>query len=127
MAVWILAAHFLFALIVVGGLVAVSHVLGERHRDRDTDERFESGLAPVGEARGRFPVQFYLVAIAFLIFDLEVVFLVAWAVVARAAGWPALLGMAAFAVMLLVGLLYEWRTGVLDWSAPDANEEGAGT
>jgi len=116
MTFWFLAIHFGFAALVVGGMLAVSHVLGERHRDQDTDVPYESGAAPVGPARGRFPVQFYLVAIAFLIFDLEVVFFVAWAVVARAMGWPALAGMVGFTVVLLVGLLYEWRTGVLDWN-----------
>ena len=132
MILWALVIHFLFAAVVVGGMLALSHVLGERHRGKDNPDRdvpYESGLAPVGPARGRFPVQFYLVAIAFLIFDLEVVYLVAWALVARTAGWPAFWAMAAFTVVLLVGLLYEWRTGVLDWgrepgSSPDARAAG---
>jgi NADH-quinone oxidoreductase subunit A len=115
MIVWILASHFLFAVIVVGGLLALSSVLGERHRDRDTAARYESGLAPAQAAGGRVSVQFHQVAIAFLIFDLEVVFFVAWALVAPELGWPALLGMLGFTVVLLVGLLYEWRSGVLDW------------
>ena len=115
MQLWSLVIHFAFAALVVGGMLGLSHVLGERHRDQDTDVPYESGLAPVGPVRGRFPVQFYLVAIAFLIFDLEVVYLVAWALVARTVGWTAFAAMAAFTVILLVGLLYEWRTGVLDW------------
>jgi NADH-quinone oxidoreductase subunit A len=103
-------------LLVLGVMYGVSYLTGERHRGRETDEIYESGIKTTGDARSRYSARFYLVAMLFVIFDLEVIFLFAWAVGAREVGWPGYLGLIAFLVILLAGLAYEWRMGALDWA-----------
>ena len=76
---------------------------------------FECGSKPVGDARLRFPVKFYLVAVSFVIFDIEVVFLYPWAVVFRQLGWFGFAAMFVFLFVLTFGLIYEWKKGGLDW------------
>jgi NADH-quinone oxidoreductase subunit A len=111
---WPLILHFVLTVLLVAAIIGASYLLGERRRDRRTDP-YESGIEPTGSARRPLPIQFYPVGIAFLVFDLEVAVLVAWAVAARDGGWSGYLAIAVFAVILLIGLLYEWRLGVLDW------------
>lgn len=103
------------AVFIVGVMLGLSYVLGQRHRDRETDEPYESGIKTTGSARLRFSAKFYLVAMLFVIFDLEVVFLFAWAVGARELGWNGYWGLLVFVLILVVGLLYEWRMGALDF------------
>ncbi len=108
---------------LVGGLVAamlvLSYVLGQRHHDRATDSPYESGIVSEGSARVRFSAKFYLVAVFFVIFDLEAVFVYAWAVAVREAGWPGYLELLTFVLILGATLAYLWRVGALDWrSAP---------
>ena len=76
---------------------------------------FECGSEPIGDARLRFPVKFYLVAVSFVIFDIEVVFLYPWAVVFRQLGWFGFSAMMVFLFVLTFGLFYEWKKGGLDW------------
>jgi NADH-quinone oxidoreductase subunit A len=105
---------------LVFGLVALilglSSILGQRHEERATGEPFESGIVLVDFARLRFPAKFYLVAVLFVIFDMETVFLFAWAVALREAGWSGYLGALVFILILIVALIYEWRVGALDWA-----------
>lgn len=115
MTLWPLAVYTGIVLLVTGGMIGISALLGERRRERATDEPYESGVVPTGSARVRFSAQFYLVAILFVIFDLEIIFLFAWAVVVLDVGWPGYAGMLFFALVLVVGLVYEWRQGALDW------------
>lgn len=102
-----------FVLVVV--ILAVSWVLGQRHREQATDEPYEAGIVSTGSARLRFSAHFYLVAILFVIFDLEAVFLFSWAVAARDLGWAGVGAAGGFVVVLVVALLYEWRVGALDF------------
>lgn len=102
-------------ILLVAGVLFLSHLLGQRHRERSTGEVFESGIVPTGNARIQFSSDFYLIAMFFVIFDLEAVFLVAWAIGFEEAGWPGFAGAAVFISLLLVVLLYEWRTGALDY------------
>jgi NADH-quinone oxidoreductase subunit A len=104
-------------LAVAAGMVVISHLLGQRHRDRATGEPFESGILPTGDAHLRFSAQFYIIAMFFVIFDLESVFIVAWAIAFRKAGWAGYAGVSAFITALLAVLVYEWRTGALDFAA----------
>src|SRR5205085_1108467 len=97
-------------------MLGLSYILGQRHRETATDQPFESGIAPTGSARLRFPAQFYLVSMLFVIFDLEAVFLVAWAVALRESGWSGYLGALVFIGVLVAGFIYEWRMGALDWN-----------
>ena len=104
---------------LVGGLVAamlgLSFVLGQRHDDRATGTPYESGIASEGSARVRFSAKFYLVAVFFVIFDLEAVFVYAWAVAVREAGWPGYVELLTFVLILGASLAYLWRVGALDW------------
>lgn len=113
---WPFVAYSTAVIALVGGLLLLSHSLGPRHRERATGEPYESGIAPTGFARVRFSAQFYLVAVLFVIFDLEAVFIYAWAVAAREAGWAGYVEVLVFIVVLLVALAYLWRSGALDWA-----------
>ncbi len=114
-----------FTLIVYGILVLVfiasqlflASWVGEKKPGVEKSRPYECGIIPSGSARFRYPVPFYLVAIFFLIFDLEGAFIFTWAVVYEEAGWPALAQMAFFIVLLLAGLFYIWKHGGLDWRA----------
>jgi NADH-quinone oxidoreductase subunit A len=101
--------------VLVAALIAASYFLGERHSDRATRQPFESGIVPVGYARFRLPVQFYLVAMFFVIFDLEAAFIFAWASAIRPAGWNGYLTILVFIAALLAALVYLWRAGALEW------------
>ena len=107
--------------VVVVGVVAVmiggSYVLGQRRRDRATGDQFESGVVPAADtdARMRFSVQFYLIAIFFVIFDLEAVFIFDWAVAFRESGWAGFIEISIFISILVAALIYLWRIGALEW------------
>ncbi len=112
---WPLVVYFFLTVLIVGGMVFLSYVLGQRHKERATGEPYESGIVSTGTAHLRFDVKFYLVAMFFVIFDLEAVFIFAWAVSLREAGWTGYLEMLFFIGILVVTLVYIWRLGGLDW------------
>ncbi len=114
-ALWPFAVYSAAVLIVAAVMVGVSSLLGERHRDPHTGVPFESGILPTGTARLRFDIKFYLVAMFFVIFDLEAVFLFAWAVAVRELGWAGYLSALVFIALLAAALVYLWRLGALDW------------
>jgi NADH-quinone oxidoreductase subunit A len=106
-------------------LTAVSHYLGPRHRPgRQADAPFESGIVAVGEARMLFPVTFYLIAMFFVIFDLEAVYLFSWAIAVRQSGWAGFIEASIFIGVLLATLAYLWRMGALGWDCVDRHNEG---
>jgi NADH-quinone oxidoreductase subunit A len=115
---WPLAAYFGAVVLLATGILGLSYVLGERHRERATGVPYESGIMPTGSARLRMPVEFYLVALFFVIFDLEAVFLFAWAIAARQLGWAGYIEVLVFVGVLVLALVYLWRQGALDWAAP---------
>ena len=123
---WPLVLYGLAALAATAALVAVSYVLGQRHREPATDVPYESGMVPTGSARLRFPSDFYLIAMFFVIFSLGAVFLFAWAVAARDAGWSGYAAMAAFVVILGTALVYLQRSGALDWKVSGRRGAGCG-
>jgi NADH-quinone oxidoreductase subunit A len=98
-------------------MLGLSYVLGQRHRDRSTDSPYESGILSEGSARVRLSAKFYLVAMFFVIFDLEAVFLFAWAVAVRETGWTGYVEASIFIFVLLAGLGYLWRVGALEWGS----------
>ena len=107
----------LFGVSVVNalGMGIASHILSPRRPTPQKSMPYESGMIPLGSTRARFSVKFYMVAISFIIFDLETIFLIPWAVQMRELGWSAFLAMSMFVVVLAVGLLYEWKKGGLEW------------
>lgn len=112
---WPLGLYFLVALVVAGSMIGLSFVLGERHSDRATGQPYESGILSTGSARVRLSVKFYIVAMLFVIFDLEAVFIFAYAVAYEEVGWAGYAGMVVFVAILVVALIYEYRMGALDW------------
>jgi NADH-quinone oxidoreductase subunit A len=119
-ALWPLAVYVGAVLLLVSGMIGMSYVLGERHREPATGDPYESGILSTGTAQVRLSVQFYLVAMFFVIFDLEAAFLFAWAVAARELGWPGYLEASVFVAVLAAALAYVWRAGGLDWGTRGA-------
>ena len=116
--VWPLVVYFALVVATAAGMIAFSWVLGERHRQRATGLPYESGVVSTGSARLRLSADFYLVAMFFVIFDLEAVFLFAWAIAARESGWAGYAAVVIFVAVLAAALAYLWRAGALDWGPP---------
>lgn len=111
-------------LIVIAVMLGLPALLGERHwrkperrHEIATGVPYESGIQPTGSAQIRLPIQYYLIAMFFVIFDLEAVFLYAWAVVVKETGWLGFIEVVIFVTVLLAALAYLWRIGALDWNA----------
>ena len=115
MTFWPLAVYIVLVGMLVTAMLSMSFVLGERHHDRATGSPYESGILSEGSARVRFSAKFYLIAMFFVIFDLEAVFLFAWAVAVRETGWAGYAEALLFIMVLLATLAYLWRVGALDW------------
>ena len=108
------------ALLVISILVTllilfISRLFGPWRPTSRKTAPYESGMKPIGPANRRYPVRFYLVAVIFILFDIEVIFFLPWAVVFRGMGLYAFLTMGVFILILTVGLIYEWRVGALEW------------
>jgi NADH-quinone oxidoreductase subunit A len=116
--------QILIAIAVAGGMIGASAVLGRRLKDPVKSMPYESGMNPIGNARERFSVKFYLVAMVFILFDIEAIFLYPWAVIYRQLRFFAFSEMLLFIVLVLCGFFYIWKKGVLDWSAEDRREQG---
>ena len=114
---WPLVAYFGGVLLVVASMLGISYVLGQHHQERATGEPYEGGMLPTGSARLRVAAPFYLIAMFFLLFDLEAVYLFAWAVAARESGWPGYFETLIFVGVLVVALIYLWRMGALTWQS----------
>jgi len=112
---WPLAVYVAAVLFLAVTMIGLSYILGERHTGRSTGEPYESGLMPTGAAWIRFDVKYYLIAMFFVIFDLESIFIFAWGVAVREAGWSGYLAIVIFIVILMAALFYLWRMGALDW------------
>ena len=112
---WPLAVYTILVGLLVMAMLSMSFVLGQRHHDRATGSPYESGILSEGSARVRFSAKFYLIAMFFVIFDLEAVFLFAWAVAVRETGWAGYAEVLLFITVLLATLAYLWRVGALDW------------
>jgi NADH-quinone oxidoreductase subunit A len=109
----------LVAMALAAGLLTASFMLGKRVRNRVKDIPYESGITPTGDARHRFSVKFYLVAMLFILFDIEAIFLYPWVVVYRELKMFAFVEMLVFVIMTLSGFFYIWKKGALDWAEPD--------
>jgi NADH-quinone oxidoreductase subunit A len=114
--IWPLVAYFAFVVFLVAAVLIVSYLLGQRHSEPATGEPYEGGIVSEGSARVRFSARYYLVAMFFVIFDLEAVFLFAWAGAARELGWAGYCEVLLFVGVLVAALIYLWKIGALDWA-----------
>jgi NADH-quinone oxidoreductase subunit A len=112
---WPFVIYFAAVLLLVATMLGLSFVLGQRRANRATNMPFESGVLSVGSPQIHISVEFYLVAIFFVIFDLETVFIFAWAIAFFELGWHGFAAIFVFVVILGVALIYELSTGALDW------------
>ena len=109
---------FLYLFAVIGlavSVLAAAHLIGPRRITPVKQMPYESGMDPIGDARQKFDVKFYLIAILFIVFDLEAAFLFPWAVSLDMTGWPGWITMMVFLFELAVGLAYAWKKGALEW------------
>jgi NADH-quinone oxidoreductase subunit A len=106
----------LLTTLLVAALIAVSRLIGNRTHSKVKDMPYECGNVPSGSSRQRFSVKFYLVAVLFILFDVEAVFLYPWALTLRSLGFYGLIAMLVFLGVLGLGLAYVWRKGALDWT-----------
>ena len=119
--VFSLIVYFLVILAVIGVMLFLSTWLGEKKPTPEKSRAYESGIIPTGSARLKYPVPFFLVAIFFLIFDVEGAFIFAWAVSWEDLGWTGWLQISFFIVVLLLGLVYIWRKKGLEWGPKAKN------
>lgn len=114
-----IAVQILIAVSMAVGIIVVSHIFGQRMRgNRIKDSAYECGMIPIGKPKTRFGVKFYVAAMLFILFDIEVVFLLPWAMVYRdflSNGIPILAPMLFFIAVLTIGLVYELRKGAIEW------------
>ena len=113
--IWPIMLYLALVVGLVCLMLFVPYFLGGRRRSRAVNQPYECGILPVGSTHFRVPIPFYLFAIFFVIFDLEAVFLFAWAIAVKETGWPGFVEALVFIVVLLVALVYLWRLGALDW------------
>jgi len=111
---WPFLLYAALVVLLLTAILTLSYLLGQHHKDRATDEPYEGGIVQAGSARLRFSAQFYLVAMLFVIFDVEAVFIMLWALGFYELGWPGYIGVAIFIGQLVVVLIYEWGIGALD-------------
>jgi NADH-quinone oxidoreductase subunit A len=116
---------FLFAaavMLVMTAVMVIAAVLGEKKPNDDKLRPYESGIIPTGSARYRYPLPFFLIAVFFLLFDVEGSFIFSWAVASRSLGWTGWLQITFFILILLLGLVYVWRKGGLRWGVKQNQE-----
>ncbi len=116
--------QIVLAIVIAGGMLVTSAILGHRVRNRVKDMPYECGILPLGSVQGRFSVKFYLVAMIFILFDIETVFLYPWAVVYRELKLFAFVEMLVFVVLILSGFCYIWKKGALSWAVEEPARPG---
>jgi NADH-quinone oxidoreductase subunit A len=112
---WPLIVFALIVISLIGIMIGLSYVLGEHHKEKRTDEPYESGIPPTGDARLRFSSGFYIIAMFFVIFDLDAAFIMLWAVSFRESGIHGYIGILIFITILIVLLIYELSIGALSF------------
>ena len=118
---WPLVVYGAIVCTLIGAMLGLSYFLGGRHKERATGEPYEGGIVSQGSARLRFSSQFYLIAMLFVIFDVETIFVFTWAIAFKDLGWLGFAGVFTFVVLLIIVLIYEWRNGALDFG-PDGKK-----
>jgi len=113
-----LLMHFIVAGLLASAIVTLSWIIGQRKPNQAKMSPYECGMTPVGDARERFSVKFYMVAMLFILFDVEAVFLYPWAVILRELKMFGFWEMMVYIGIFLVGFFYVWKKGVLEWGSP---------
>ncbi len=116
--------HAIIVMVIAGAMVGLSSLIGRHVRNRSKSMPYESGITPVGNTWQPFTVKFYLVAMMFILFDVEAVFLYPWAVIFRELKMFGFVEMVIYMAVIFAGFFYIWKKGVLDWSGPEPGEEG---
>mgnify|MGYP000406758930 CR=1 FL=1 len=109
------AALLILSVLVCFIVVSISRLFGPHKPTSRKTAPYESGMKPIGPANRRMPIKFYLIAVLFIIFDVEVIFFLPWAVILRDIGPYGLIVMGVFTFILTVGFIYEWKKGALEW------------
>jgi len=107
---------FIGAMGLSGAILTASALIGRHKRTREKDMAYECGVTPTGDARDPFSVHYYLVALLFILFDIEAIFLYPWALVYRGLGWFGFVEMLLYIIILLSGYIYLWKKGALEWT-----------
>lgn len=111
--------YFLVAFAIAGGMVVLSEAIGKKTHTPLKDLPYECGMVPFGDARSRYSVKFFVIALFFLVFDVEAIFLYPWAIIYRHLGLFGLIEMGIFILILAAGLAYVWGKGALEWQYRD--------
>jgi len=117
-----LLIHTVVVATIAVAIVTLSYLVGQHKANRAKMSPYECGVQPVGDVRGRFSVKFYLVAMLFILFDVEAVFMYPWAILLRELKMFGFWEMLVYIGIVLVGFIYIWNKGVLDWNKPTRNE-----
>ena len=125
--VFSLAVYAILVLAFIASQLFLAAWVGEKKKTAEKSRPYECGIIPTGSARFRYPVPFYLVAIFFLIFDVEGAYIFTWAVIYEEVGWAGYVQMSFFIILLLVGLFYIWKHGGLDWRVVYREKHPAGS
>ena len=112
-----LLMHLCVTAVIAGAIVTLSWIIGQHKANRAKMSPYECGVQPIGDVRGRFSVKFYLVAMLFILFDVEAVFMYPWAILLRELKMFGFWEMLVYIAIVLVGFVYIWKKGVLDWNA----------
>lgn len=122
--IWPVVAYGVMVLILAAGMVVVSYLIGQRHQSRSRDVPYESGIDPTGSARVSYDASYYMIAVFYLIFDVEAAILLSWVVAFRELGWQGYAGAMVFTLTLVLGLVYVWKLGALGWKPESAPATG---
>lgn len=120
---WPLILFFGIVIVIVAAMLIISYVLGQHHSEHATGAPYEGGIVGTGSADVRFSMKFYLVAMLFVVFDLESVFIYTWAVAGRELGWAGYAEVCVFVGLLVAAFIYLWRLGALDWGGRSARRD----
>jgi len=118
---WPFLVYGTAVVLLVSGMLLLSYFLGERHKEPATDDVYEGGVIADGTARMLFPVHFYIIALFFVIFDVQAVFIFAWAISVKTLGWAGYISICIFISISACVLIYEWSIGALEFG-PDSKK-----
>ena len=121
--VWPVAVYGVFVVLLVAAIVVISFVAGQRHKSHNRDVPYESGIEPTGSAQVTYGASYYLIAVFYLVFDVEAAIILGWVVAFHELGWQGYAVAMLFILTLVLGLVYVWKLGALDWNPASKPEK----